>query len=1091
METNASNVSNASNSASSAVTVANLSDASKIREEWAIKEKRQFCKQSCTKISQGLEKLDNRSSERAIWELFQNARDLARRDEAGRKIAHIRMKVTPEEFIFAHQGRPFTHDSFSSLVKQVSAQEKEDEESVGQYGTGFLTTHSFGRRIRIYGSLDMEDLVKGQFVDIDGFVIDRVFDEIPDFVDKMAAQLVEIDKYADGPFTTSCREWTELHYQLDSADKAAEKVTRGLEEAIKVMPYVMTINEPIGDVEIEDQTTGRHIKFRKEALPEENGLKVMAIFIEENFEVALKKIFYLQSEDGSDTVILPLESVGQASPLDGIAKLFVFFPLLGTESFGMDAIFHSNRFTPVEERDALHLPVENANVKAKYEKNVSVLEEMSRIVFDYYEKHALEITGWQDVTSLSFECFRNKEDITNTFFSNFKAKWVHAYEQLPMVDINGVRQTVKSGNVRVYSQALCTELAGEKEAWRPVVYRGAKYVGNVPSEEHIMKWSETIGTWYEDSLSFISDETIAARLADAECDRVVLLNFCSYLSEQKLTHLFERYALLPNHDGQKQVSANLVDAEAIPDWLRQLVKQFIPNSVAKFVARDFSKLVSLNVYGRDSLKKDLNDALLSIAKESFRKPVNPQTADMEVLKGMAQISMIVRNDEMDNHRTRAMKAICDHLGMAYAPVVLPALDSEERDLTELPFQHLVENLCLEISSGDSTWMVANREYVYRLHEALNKWVFYYGNDRTDGVANRYAILPNQLNEPRLLADLKFGKDIPSKLMDLYEAVLDTDLRGRLVANDFSDFISIPTLEAAEVAKEIEDKLEEDNFQHSSVLDIIDLIDSDLMYARLFPHVSEKKADIFMKQVKPECKDSVYRLMKIDDSEKLKQLAELADETDLDEIIRMGRQAKETQRLQRAEFEYKAKLGEYVEEILTETLEQRLAHMIEGGLKETLPEIKVLNEQYGKDLTVTVNGESVYFIEIKSRWGVDQSVEMSPLQMRTSVENRDAYALCCVNMSGVDHNVVEKRIFPEIEESLDRIKSLTNIGHLVTEVNKVTLIPADDIHLGGSYSCVVPQKVFQAEGVSFDILMDTIKEKCMQAIFSEELATSAC
>lgn len=1056
-------------------------NASEIRKDWALKDKRQFCKQSCTKISQGLERLNNRSSERAIWELFQNARDLARRNEPGEKVAHIRITVTPDEFVFAHQGRPFTHDSFSSLVKQVSAQEKEDNESVGQYGTGFLTTHSFGRRIKIFGSLDMEYLVRGQFVEINGFVIDREFKDIPSFVDKMAEQLLEIDKYADGPFTPLCRQWTELHYQLDSADKAAEKVARGLEEAIKVMPYVMTVNPPIGDVEIEDKTTGRHLKFTKFTLPSENGLKVMGISIKENGNIVIKKIFYLQSEDGSDIVILPLKSISETQPLDGIAKLFVFFPLLGTELFGMEAIFHSSRFSPVEERDALHLPVENANVQAKYERNVQVLEDMSKMVFDYYQDYAHQITGWQNITSLSFECLRNREDITNKFFTDFKAKWVAAYEELPIVDIDGERQRVKSGNVNVYSPSLTIELTGDNNMWCPVVYLGATQVGKVPSEALILKWSKAIGTWYSESPVFISNETIAAKLAQEECAQDILLKFDQYLSELQLFNFFERYTLLPNYEGQKQNMSYLVDAHTIPNWLIHIVKPFVPNSITKFVDNRFNKLVSLSSYSRESLKKDLNDALLSIAKDSFRKSVNPVVASPDILKGLTKISMIVRSATTDNPRTRALPAICDHLNLEYAPMVLPPLDSDERDLTELPFQHLVENLCLEISESDANWMIAHHDYLLRLHDALSKWSFYYGNDRNDGMANKYAIFPNQLNEPKLRSDLKVGDHIPPTLMDLYERVICVDLRTRLIDNDFSDFINIPALEASEVAKEIEDKLEEDGFKHPSVLDIINLIDSNPLYSALFPHVSEKKADIFMKQVKPECKDSVYRLMKVDDPEKLEQLAELVDETDIDEIIRLGRAAKELQRIQMAEFEYKRNLGEYVEDFLAKALRDKLSQQVGAHLQQVDHILKVQNEQYGQDLIITIDSIPIYYIEIKSRWGTNQSVEMSPLQMRTSVENRDAYALCCVNMAGISHPIGEEHEFPPLEESLDRIKVLPNIGYLVTTLNEVTLMPADDIHIGGSYSCVVPQKVFLNQGISFYDMLEIIKNKCEKVL----------
>ena len=56
-------------------------DNNEIRKQMELDQKRAFCKQSCTKIDQGLDRLDPRSGERAIWELFQNARDLARIDQ--------------------------------------------------------------------------------------------------------------------------------------------------------------------------------------------------------------------------------------------------------------------------------------------------------------------------------------------------------------------------------------------------------------------------------------------------------------------------------------------------------------------------------------------------------------------------------------------------------------------------------------------------------------------------------------------------------------------------------------------------------------------------------------------------------------------------------------------------------------------------------------------------------------------------------------------------------------------------------------------------------------------------------------------------
>lgn len=465
---------------------------------WKIRQNRAFCKQSCTKISDGLDKLDPRSGERAIWELFQNARDLTKEDSQGKKRTHIKIILTSNEFTFAHQGKPFDYDSLTSLVMQVSSQSKENDETVGQYGTGFVTTHAFGRKLKLNGSLDLAPDYPGKYVDIDLFEIDRTFVSQPEFVDKVARQLINVDNYADAPRIDSCREWTELRYDLSSAEGALEKAQQAIITALDVMPYVMTINKSIGDVVIEDHIANDTYQFDKRPMPDENGLKVLCIRCSHNGSTIDKNIYYLESEDGDDIVILPLENPYKGKSLKNIAKLFVFFPLLGTENFGMDAIFHSKKFSPVESRDGIWLPVSNANVRHKYKKNVEVLESLMKMVFDYYRSHVNEIKNWVEIVGLSFDCERNKEDITNTFFRNYKQKWVEFFESLPMIDIEGERQAIRGSKVSLFSPTIVSDINEdeEKRDFRFNSLYSAASIGNVlPSAIVVMDWSNVVASW--------------------------------------------------------------------------------------------------------------------------------------------------------------------------------------------------------------------------------------------------------------------------------------------------------------------------------------------------------------------------------------------------------------------------------------------------------------------------------------------------------------------------------------------------------------------------------------------------------------------
>ncbi|SUJ07230.1 Uncharacterised protein [Sphingobacterium spiritivorum] len=106
------------------------------------------------------------SSNRAIWELVQNACDLTTNCEV--------VIDYKNGFSFTHNGKPFTTNSLISLIKQVSGkdlEEKDDENitQIGKYGTGFLTTHTFGRKFQINSILKAQNV----FFEIKDFLIDR------------------------------------------------------------------------------------------------------------------------------------------------------------------------------------------------------------------------------------------------------------------------------------------------------------------------------------------------------------------------------------------------------------------------------------------------------------------------------------------------------------------------------------------------------------------------------------------------------------------------------------------------------------------------------------------------------------------------------------------------------------------------------------------------------------------------------------------------------------------------------------------------------------------------------------------------------
>ena len=87
---------------------------------------------------------------RWIWELLQNARDVST-DADNHLIAAV--KYGGEELVFLHNGRGFTVDEIAHLIFYGSTK-VEDERAIGQYGSGFLTTHLLSWEIDVSGQLE-------------------------------------------------------------------------------------------------------------------------------------------------------------------------------------------------------------------------------------------------------------------------------------------------------------------------------------------------------------------------------------------------------------------------------------------------------------------------------------------------------------------------------------------------------------------------------------------------------------------------------------------------------------------------------------------------------------------------------------------------------------------------------------------------------------------------------------------------------------------------------------------------------------------------------------------------------------------------
>jgi hypothetical protein len=85
------------------------------------------------------------------YELIQNAKDRISFDSTKTTI-NITIEATVKYVKFQHDGALFTANALLALLYKYS-DGKENAESVGRFGTGFLTTHCLSREVSISGDM--------------------------------------------------------------------------------------------------------------------------------------------------------------------------------------------------------------------------------------------------------------------------------------------------------------------------------------------------------------------------------------------------------------------------------------------------------------------------------------------------------------------------------------------------------------------------------------------------------------------------------------------------------------------------------------------------------------------------------------------------------------------------------------------------------------------------------------------------------------------------------------------------------------------------------------------------------------------------
>ena len=1002
-----------------------------IKDQNRDKARRQDNKQHCQKILEGIGRFDDNTASRAVWELLQNARDLSEH-------AHVKIVLEDDKLIFSHNGEPFNYDTFTSLIKQVSSEEKEDPNAAGQFGTGFMTTHKFSRKIQIDGCMK---LTEGEYAPIVGFMLDRTATEIQDMIDAMVAQLRYADELVDKPTVSEPTAETTFTYFLDEDHFPAAK--QGIDNAIELLPYVMTINDRIEQVEITGSKVlqpVRMVKEKTELKDEEVNLYEVTIRINDTYG---KKYYYLQSEDKKDIVILPLEDLNRTCPLGDVPRFFIYFPLLGTQNFGLNFIFHSERFYPEEPRTAIVLPEDNIDKKAKYETNVAVLNDMTAMLFAYLDKYGGQLDAAQELAVVDIDTHETSHQLTSCFYIELREKYVAKMLTVPFLSVNDEKVSVsQSDKVRFLAPEIVDFLTTEEgSTFKDVVYDYAKEVSLLPKKEECLDWSQIVGEWDATSTErFVTINNIVDNISGNN-DKSKLLQFLKFLKESKQLDTFATAPIFPNREGTLKSRQELFDATDITDILYQAAKPLIPCDTERFIAEDFAEICQLTKYGRDELKKSINDYVN--AEKDEKEPF------MDTLSALLDYCSIFPVQNGNSTRNNAMLYICELYGHTYNEQYQAPLEGVEADkeqnLYRNSFDVLVEYTLKQIetrASKNNDWFANSRPLHLNILNSLSS------RERTTTYQSdsflKYAILPNQEGQLCKVADLNVlagSNTMPQEdkdtLYDIYQKTYGFTLGQKIVDDDYAWMCTFEMLEPRKVCHDINDTLDENGYANPVVIEIIDLLDQEAgngKWKEWFKPIDDNKANIFLSRLKGAERASTYKFMKADAGRKAK-LLELIDRPDFDDIIKKAEDFIQNEYERNIVFKQMLSIGKEIESKLREALDESL---LEIQYRREDEKMIVGDVQNGQDIVIRYKGEDIYYVEVKSKWDFTEAGHMSVNQMRQAVLNPDNYALCCVELSDFNSNDVE---IISVETILKHCYVHLDIGHKLSDL--IEAIVKDD------------------------------------------------
>lgn len=1058
------------------IPTSNTQDRQQAKKTAEDESRRADIKQHADKLLQGFAKIDDNAPNRAIWELVQNACDLTHQ-------CHVTIDYRNGGFTFKHNGKPFRSKTLISLIKQVSSKGDESSAEVGRFGTGFITTHAFGRKFLINSLLDLD----GRYIRIKDFLIDRTPLDWEGMVEMLAEQEENVYKIIENGELVSANESQTSFSYLPGSDTERKYISNSYELLHEYVPIVLTINDRLLSFTIiaENGHQQTYTKIKKEKTPHAWKTSIQT-------DTGIREVFSLQNEAGDLEVVLPLLSENEARPFHkSIARLFLYYPLVGTEKWGCNFIIHSSRFKPTEPRDGIHLRSNNEQVQEDEKINRHLIEVASQLIFDFMRNHSAAIRNPIHLAPIAFEVAGEKPEL-NAYYKELQVKWVSQFMQYPVVEAANGRLAPEQ------TIFLHKDLLTDASSVPANYYLSQKFWPNLPTQPLIGDWTSIMNQWESGaSITYKQVADVAAEIQKKErlqgIDNIAFLHqHYQFLLQFGHGDLFNKYKLLPNIDGNFQLLTTLNNKMNLTPELIDIAKVIAPQVPGKHIHEDFKFNFNLDPYKRSDYTKDITDHITKAIPENSQFSTIPTPFSHKFLD-FCLISRSAQSTSIPIQMAKLIAGFYEHPA-AIIEIPMPAGQEIDNRTAQIRLLHIYLN---DIAQKNAEWVTDNLELIERTIGTMRQLKEY------DDLLQTAKIFPNKLLELCKQTTLKIDGNILPELKEMYNRICrpGLELDASLVHSSFEQYLTAPDVRTPKsIGAELE-AVFSDNGQYQDInlhpyqTDIITLIKymtSNGIWTDYFPHLSGRRANIMLERSSGDLKEAMFKIMNLpaDKANALSQLVEnenfeqmleglqvsqqmqkllsqienlseeqvktlelFAENGYLEQLISMGVAAWEEQKKHASDFAFKHAIGKRIELLIKEKIGQDLLQY----------KVEVRDEQNGQDIVIRNGEDELFYIEVKSRWKSTNSILMSKNQFMHAASNKTKYSLCCVEMSDYKIGDPSRYEVTDVDTIFNRIRFINSIGEeiepLVQGIFRLKDIE-NEITLTGDYKATVPQRLIK-------------------------------